>query len=96
MLAHVASYIIERGAVPVGHVLDHLCRNTFCVNPAHLEPVTQLVNTRRTLAATKTHCIKGHAYADGFEYYYRKDKGEGIRFRRCLTCYPKRSAGITR
>ena len=31
--------------------LDHLCRNTVCVNPTHLEPVTQQENLRRMWAA---------------------------------------------
>lgn len=37
--------------------LDHLCRNTSCVNPAHLEPVTHAENVRRGTAAW-THCRK--------------------------------------
>jgi len=30
-----------------GLELDHLCRNTLCVNPNHLEPVTGLENIKR-------------------------------------------------
>lgn len=45
--AHKASYEEFIGPVPEGKVLDHLCRNTACVNPAHLEPVTQSTNVRR-------------------------------------------------
>jgi hypothetical protein len=33
--------------VPEGLELDHLCFNSACVNPDHLEPVTHLVNMRR-------------------------------------------------
>lgn len=46
-LAHRMVYTRERGPIPEGLHLDHLCRNTLCVNPDHLEPVTNAVNSRR-------------------------------------------------
>jgi hypothetical protein len=49
--AHRAVYSLYRGSIPDGLVLDHLCRNTCCVNPDHLEPVTTAENTRRGLSA---------------------------------------------
>lgn len=50
--------------------LDHLCRNRWCVNPDHLQPVTRSENLRRGLAGEnvailqrlKTHCPRGHIY----------------------------------
>ena len=45
--AHVYYFQRFKGPVPDGRVLDHLCRNPRCVNPDHLEPVTQTENTRR-------------------------------------------------
>ena len=54
--------------VPDGLVLDHLCRNRKCVNPWHLEPVTNRENVLRgsgitAMQARQTHCKRGHAYA---------------------------------
>lgn len=40
-------YEQAKGPVPSGLVLDHTCRNPRCVNPDHLEPVTQAVNLER-------------------------------------------------
>ena len=37
------------GPIPDGLVIDHLCRNRSCCNPAHLEPVTMAENVRRGL-----------------------------------------------
>lgn len=56
---HRVLFEILIGPVP-GLDLDHLCRNTRCVNPGHLEPVTHRENIRRGKAATKTSCKYGH------------------------------------
>lgn len=92
VLAHVLAWRLYRGQMPRGKVLDHTCRNTFCVNPDHLEPITQLLNTRRSKPATKTHCLRGHPYAEGMEIYKRHDD-VGIQYRRCLTCYKMKYPG---
>ena len=49
-LAHRASYIIFVSSIPEGLVLDHLCQIKNCVNPDHLEPITQQENIRRAKA----------------------------------------------
>lgn len=49
--AHRSSYVIHHGPIPEGLEIDHLCRFTFCVNPAHLEAVTRSENVRRAAAA---------------------------------------------
>lgn len=45
--AHRAMYEQEVGQIPEGLELDHLCFQTACVNPRHLEPVTGIENARR-------------------------------------------------
>jgi hypothetical protein len=44
---HRFAYELLVGPIPAGLVLDHLCRNRLCVNPNHLEPVTNSENPRR-------------------------------------------------
>lgn len=48
-LTHRATYTLFVGE-PDGE-LDHLCRNTLCCNPAHLEDVTHRENVARREAA---------------------------------------------
>lgn len=62
--AHRFAYELLAGEIPKGLVLDHLCRVRGCVNPDHLEAVTQAENTRRALLANtlKTQCPAGHPY----------------------------------
>lgn len=45
--AHRWAYQYLVGPIPVGVQLDHLCRNRACVNPDHLEPVSQRENILR-------------------------------------------------
>lgn len=64
--AHRVSYVIHKGLIPNGLVIDHLCRNRKCVNPNHLEAVTDHVNivVRGTglsaMESRQTHCKNGH------------------------------------
>lgn len=78
--AHRVAYEQHFGAIPAGLEIDHLCRNRACINPEHLEPVTHAENMRRSAAATKTHCIRGHLF-DGDNTY----RG-GLGKRQCRRC----------
>lgn len=57
-LAHRAFYAEHVGPIPSGMDLDHLCRNRWCVNPEHLDPVSRAVNLDRGLDA-RTTCRSG-------------------------------------
>lgn len=89
--AHRVSWQINRGPIPQGLVIDHLCGVRLCVNPDHLEPVTQKENLRRAPSslpskmARKTACVNGHEYVEGS---FRIESGA----RRCLICKRKRES----
>ena len=60
--AHRVAWTLERGPIPARLTIDHLCRNTLCCNPAHMEVVTQSVNTLR--AVRKGFCRLGHKMSE--------------------------------
>lgn len=51
--AHRVIYERLVGPIPEGLVLDHLCEVHRCVNPEHLEPVTNAENVRRAAASRR-------------------------------------------
>jgi len=63
-LAHYHVYEQEMGhRVPEGKVADHTCRRRTCVNPAHLDIITQAENNRRIAWAYRSQrltCLKLH------------------------------------
>lgn len=87
--AHRVSFFIHKGEVPTGLVLDHLCRIKHCVNPEHLEAVSNWENVARGIGITarnaqKTHCKRGHEMNE--ENTRRPPSNP--RARRCKKCEP--------
>lgn len=83
--AHRVVYELVKGEVSDELVLDHLCRNQLCVNPDHLEPVTNKINILRGESpaarnARKTHCLAGHTLSGTNLYLTRQG------WRQCRQC----------
>jgi hypothetical protein len=81
VMAHRFAYEEVKGPIPEGLVLDHLCRVQTCVNPEHLEPVTNAENILRGESpsaknARRSLCIRGH----------RLTPRKGTSWRECKTC----------
>jgi hypothetical protein len=84
-MAHRAAYAHFVGPLDDELQIDHLCRNTACINPDHLEQVTGRVNVLRgdTVPARRariTHCPQGHEYNEANTAYFHRQ-------RRCRTCH---------
>lgn len=92
--AHCASYEHFVGPISDGLQIDHLCRVRCCVNPDHLEAVTQRENLLRgdNHWRSKTHCPRGHPYSG--DNLLVRDNGIKIN-RRCRICH-NASANIAR
>jgi hypothetical protein len=78
--AHRWAYIAATGHVPDGLVVDHLCNVTVCINPDHLEAVTNAENQRRK-SERQTHCKWGHEFTE--ENTRRSRGGRGRSCKRC-------------
>lgn len=82
--AHRISYELCVGDLDPGLTIDHLCRNRWCVQPLHLEQVTNRENIRRAPKNRVTTCPAGHPY-EGENLYVNSGR------RYCRTCRNERA-----
>lgn len=87
-LMHRLAYEALIGPIPSGLQIDHKCRVRCCVNPTHMEPVTNRVNILRGVgitaeAARKDRCSNGHPFDE--ENTRLVKRGE-FQWRRCRAC----------
>lgn len=88
VLAYRFAYEWFRAPIPTGMVIDHLCKRPACVNPDHLEAVTQSVNVlrgdladaNRVRKATISQCPHGHEYIPENSFSWSDGR------RRCRVC----------
>lgn len=75
------------GPVPLGHTLDHLCKQKRCVNPAHMRILTNYENARRTSGRDWPlgQCVNGHSNSNS----YRQPSGKRV-CRPCKKEYSRR------
>ena len=62
---HRFSYMLSKGNIPEGLVIDHICHNPSCVNPDHLRAVTQQQNLENLPGAMKSN---GHSHVRGVHW----------------------------
>lgn len=91
--AHRIAHEVFVGPIPTGLQIDHLCRVRACVNPLHLEAVTQKENIRRSDSPSgrrfrATACEHGHPF-DEINTIRRSDG-----YRECRQCRRDRDARL--
>lgn len=88
---HRLAHEIWIGPIPEGHAVDHVhangCRHKDCIEPAHLEAVTQAENNRR-YRQTISPCPQGHSYDayNTYVYHFTANDGTESFQRGCRIC----------
>ncbi len=56
--AHRVAWMLLKGDIAKGLVLDHKCKTPVCINVNHLEPVTNAENMRRITPSVEPHRVQ--------------------------------------
>jgi HNH endonuclease len=86
--AHRFSYLLHWGFLG-DYQVDHKCCETRCINPHHLQLLTNKENNEKSTSPSainkrKTHCIHGHEFIESNIIRYKDGH------RRCKTCLEER------
>lgn len=92
--AHRVMFELKHGPLAPGVHVCHSCDNRKCINPDHLwsgnpgENMFDMSEKGRSNNQQKTHCPRGHLYADNqrLAWYPRGPNGEMRRSRYCSAC----------
>lgn len=81
VVVHRVVYMEMVGSIPEGMVIDHLCRNTLCCFPGHLEAVTPSLNSLRGVSPSALSRVSGMCRR-GHNQWYVRPNGK----RECYRC----------
>jgi len=85
--AHRMYYEYYKGEIPYGMVVHHKCRNKACVNPDHLELMTD--RRHKQLHQRKKFCKRGHPmFGENLVVYKDGERG-------CRACIAIRNSWRT-
>jgi hypothetical protein len=81
-LAHRVAWELQRGPIPDGLTIDHLCHNRRCLNVDHMDLVSAPTNSARGAGSSPLYCRAGHPLFGTLGDWDRRPDGK----RRCKTC----------
>lgn len=88
--AHRLAWTALRGVIPDGLTIHHLCFTPACVNPNHMQLLSNVENARLQSSALKTHCVNGHEFTEANTNIQIARNGRP--HRSCRTCRRNRKA----
>ena len=81
--AHRVAYELTNGRIPAGAHIVHKCRRRSCVQPRHLDAVTQRENNKRAGAAHRMPSVCKHGHPMATNGVLRAGRGNSWSCRTC-------------